>query len=289
MYDATRPPPDPSGDETVPRARTLVRRWGTWGGPLILVAGLALVAQAAVASSDVGPPAMALGGHAPHLAPAAPPEGTTWIEGVITDQADHGQDNVNVEAWANDPTATAPVASSLTYGGPPDGLTYAHGFFLLEVPSGRAYRLVFSAVGNREDGDLFRMKRYGHGRPIMVRTALAGRIRDLGVVALARQGKVASATTAHLVRARVTSAKRAKLKVTVTSRFVTDVTGKVVVQVKGKRVVARLTKADHDKAVVRLPRLRHPGSYRVRVGFRGSDTVHRSSAHPVKLRVRRSG
>ena len=217
-----------------------------------------------------------------------PPEGMTWIEGVITDQAAHGQDNVNVEAWPRDPAAVAPVASALTYGGPPDG-SALHGFFLLQVPSDQAYRIVFSAVAGQEDGDAFRMKSYGHGRPIAVRNlaVAAGRVRDLGTIALARQGHVVSKTKAVLARARVAAGKRATVRIKVSSPFVTNVTGKVVVRVGGKKVVHGLGARSHGKATFKLPHLKRAGKYKVTTSYAGSGTVHRSKAKPVKLTIHR--
>jgi hypothetical protein len=259
------------------------------GIPLAVVGGLVLGSQAMATSPT---PAVVHASSARHslAAAAVPPADRTWIEGVITDQANHGQDNVNVEAWPNDPAATAPAASSLTYGGPPANLQYQHGFFLLEVPSNQPYRIVFSAVGGKEDGDQFRMKRYGQGRPIMVRTiaqAAAGRIRDLGTIALARQGKVDSTTKADLVDAKITTAKRAKMHVKVTSPFVSNVTGKVVVRVAGKRVKDKVTRTDHGKTTLKLPHLKKSGKYKVKATFVGSGTVRRSEAKPVKLTVRK--
>ena len=237
-------------------------------------------------------PAVVTAPAGPHRAAVAavPPPGSTWIEGVVTDQADQGQDNVNVEAWSSDPSATDPVASSLTYGGPPSGLRYQHGFFLLEVPSNQPYRIVFSGVAGKEDGDVFRMKSYGHGRPIVVRNLAAtpGRIRDLGTVPLVRQGRVASTTKATLPRAKVTAGTRATLRVRVTSPFVTNVTGKVVVRVSGKkRITHRLTQHSHGKAKFKLPHLNKPGRYKVTASFTRTGTVQHSKAKPVRLTVRK--
>jgi len=217
-----------------------------------------------------------------------PPAGMTWIEGVITDQAAHGQDNVNVEAWPRDPAAAAPAASALTYGGPPDG-SALHGFFLLQVPSGQAYRIVFSGVAGQEDGDAFRMRAYGHGRPIAVRNlaAAAGRVRDLGTIALARQGHVASRTKAVLAKAKVAAGKRATVRIRVSSRFVTNVTGKVVVRVGGKKVVHRLAGRSHGRTTFKLPHIKRPGRYKVTASYAGSGTVHRSKAKPVRLTIHR--
>jgi Bacterial Ig-like domain (group 3) len=257
------------------------------GISLLATAALVVASQAMLASA--APAVHTARGVRTGPAPAlAPPAGSTWIEGVITDQAAHGEDNVNVEAWPRAGSATAPVASSLTYGASPAHPRLTHGFFLLEVPSGKAYRIVFSAVGGKEDGDPFRMRSYGHRRPIAVRTAVApGRIRDLGTVALARHGHVASKTKASPARAKVAAGKRATVHVRVTSRFVTHVTGKVVVRVAGRRLSHRLSAGGHGKVTFRLPGLHRAGSYRVTASYAGSGTVHRSKAKPVRLTVRR--
>jgi len=290
MFDAySSSQPGGQREKHSPRRRTLLRRWTKLGIPLVLVGGLAFEAQATLASSPPNATTMPLSRHALPVAAAAPPAGKTWVEGVVTDQADHGQDNVNVEAWSDDPSATSPVASSLTYGGPPDNPAYLHGFFRLEVPSGQAYEIVLSAVGGKEDGDPFRMKRYGHGRPIVVlqRAVGTGRIRDLGPIALARQGKVTSKTKAKLVHKKVTASKRARVRVRVTSPYVSNVRGKVVVRVAGKRITDKLTARDHGKTTVKVPRLKRAGTYKVKATFRGSNTVHKSKAKPVKLHVRK--
>lgn len=256
------------------------------GISLAVVGGLIVGSQTMFASAEPG----AVHGSSGHRSAAlVPPAGTTWIEGVITDQANHAQDNVNVEAWPRNPRATAPVASSLTYGGPPNNPRYKHGFFVLEVPSDKAYRIVFSGVGGKEDGDLFRMKSYGSGRPIVVRNLVsaAGRIRNLGVVPLARQGHVASKTKATLSRAKIASGKSATLRVKVTSRFVTNVTGKVVVRAGGKKITHRLTQLSHSKETFKLPKLKKAGKYKVTASYTGSGTVHASKAKTVKLTVQK--
>lgn len=275
------------GGPHTPRGSTTARTMTRIG--LLTVAAVVVAPQTVLAST---PPAVVHTPHGVRAVPAAaltPPPGSTWIEGVITDQAAHGEDNVNVEAWPQARTATAPVASSLTYGASPTDPKFTHGAFLLQVPSGKAYRIIFSAVGGKEDGDPFRMKAYGHGRPIAVRTASAtpGRIRDLGQIQLARQGHVASKTKASPAKSRVAAGKRAAVHVRVTSRFVTHVTGKVVVRVAGKRLTHRLPAQGHGKVTFRLPRLHKAGTYRVTASYAGSGTVHRSKAKPVRLTVRR--
>ena len=250
-------------------------------------------------------------------APAAstPPPGSTWIEGVITDQCGQGQDDVNVEAWSDD-TANAPTASALTYGGPAaSALTYGgalqgHGFFRLEVPSDRPYRIDFSAVGGQEDGDPFQMMWYGSNRPIMARTAKtaalpagaavgsaaapaaapaalsAGRIRDLGTIPLTRHNQPpATSTTKASARSKLPVGKRGKVRATISGSCTADVTGKVVVKVAGHKITRRLTTADHGTRTIRLPKLPHLGKYRVRVHFTGTSTVQGSKAKPVKVKV----
>jgi hypothetical protein len=248
-------------------------------------------------------------------AASTPPPGSTWIEGVITDQCGQGQDNVNVEAWSDDtagaPTASArtPAASALTYGGPAaSALTYGgalqgHGFFRLEVPSDRPYRIDFSAVGGQEDGDPFQMMRYGSDRPIMVRTAKtaalpagaaagsaiagsAGRVRDLGTIPLTRHDQPpATSTTTASARSKIPVGKRGKVRATISGSCTSDVTGKVVVKVAGHKITRRLTTADHGSRTIRLPKLPHLGKYSVRVHFTGTSTVQGSKAKPVKVKV----
>ena len=287
MFDAHDPELTTAGGHRPGSTRSRARR------PAIVITFAVIAAVIVASQTALASPGSAVArtsaGHVRASAALVPPAGTTWIEGVITDQANHGQDDVNVEAWPRDPAATEPAASSLTYGGPPDDASILHGFFLLQVPSDQAYRIVFSAVGGQEDGDKFRMKSYGHGRPIAVRNlaSASGRIRDLGTIALARQGHVASKTKAVLAKAKVTAGKRATLHVKVTSRFVSNVTGKVVVRVAGKKVTERLKTRSHGKSAVRLPRLKKPGHYQVKVTYAGSGTVHRSKAKPVKLTIRK--
>jgi hypothetical protein len=283
MFDANDPdaPESTSSDH---RSRKAVI-----GVSLAAMAGLIVASQTVLAAPAPALVPAASGHRGVTAAALVPPAGKTWIEGIVTDQANHGQDNVNVEAWPGGPGATTPAASSLTYGGAPSDPRFQHGFFLLEVPSNQPYRIVLSTVGGKEDGDPFRMKSYGHGRPIVVRTAVsaAGRIRNLGTIALARQGRVASTTKAVLPKAKVAAGTRAKLRVRVTSRFVTHVTGKVVVRAGGKKLTHRLTARSHGTSTFKLPHLKKPGRYKVTASFTGSGTVHRSKAKPVKLTVRK--
>src|SRR4051794_30126688 len=270
--------PDPG------RSRRVLRR-ATVATTTLAVLGGALLASQSIHAST--PRALARGAMPRPVEALAPPVGTTWIVGVVSDQAAHGQDNVNVEAWPDDPTATEPVASALTYGGPRFNLLSGHGFFRLEVPSDQAYRIVFSAVGAKEDGDPFRRQWYGHRRPIVARSAAVGtgRVRNLGQIALARQGKVNATAKAKALHKRIAVGSRGKVQVKVSSRFVTHVRGKVVVRVGRHQKSARLTTRDHGKVAVRLPKLHHAGSYRVVARFTGTNTVRSAKAKPVTIKV----
>ncbi len=288
MFD-TNDPGVPTPGAHRHRSRPTRLRTPVIGVSLATIAGLVVASQTVLASPGSAVVKTSTGPHRAAAPALSPPAGTTWIEGVITDQANNGQDNVNVEAWARGGGATTPAASSLTYGGPPNKPSILHGFFLLQVPSDQAYRITFSSVGGKEDGDPFRMRSYGHGRPIVVRNVAraAGRTRDLGSIALARQGHVASKTKVTLGKAKVTAGKRATVHVKVTSRFVSNVTGKFTVRVAGKKITHRLTTASHSKSTVKLPVLKNPGKYKITASYAGSGTVHRSKAKPVKLTVRK--
>ncbi len=290
MFDANDPDaPETTSDGGPPASKDHRSRKPVIGVSLAAVAGLIVASQTVLASPAPALVPAASGHRGVTAAALVPPAGMTWIEGIVTDQANHGQDDVNVEAWPRGPGATTPAASSLTYGGAPDDPRFEHGFFLLEVPSNQPYRIILSTVGGKEDGDPFRMRAYGHGRPIVVRAAVsaAGRIRNLGPIALARHGHVASTTKAVLPKAKVTAGTRAKLRVRVTSRFVTNVTGTVVVHAAGKKLTHRLSPRSHGRSTFKLPHLRKPGRYKVTASFTGSGTVHRSKSKPVRLTVRK--
>jgi hypothetical protein len=222
-----------------------------------------------------------------------PAPGKAWIQGVITDQANHALDNVNVEVWPTDPNASEPVASNLTYAGTPADLRHQHGVFRVEVPMNVPYVIVLSGVRGAEDGDPYRMTSVGGGRPIMARsgtgagTRLAdGRVLDLGTFQLARQGRVSAKATADLAKKKVGTGVRARLRVTVSSKFVAAPTGKVVVHVGRKKITDRLRAADHGKTSIRLPRFEKPGKHQVRVTFPATSTIQRAASRPVVLRVR---
>jgi len=279
-----------SGEGAAPRDGH-VARWGSWfRRATVVTALLALggVMFAPQATHSSGARALARGMSPRDVAALTPPDGTTWIVGTLTDQAAHGQDNVNVEAWPDDPTATAPAASALTYGGPNYKAIAAHGFFRLEVPSGLPYKIVFSAVNGKEDGDPFRKQRYGQGRPIVVRTpsrATAGRVRDLGTIQLVRQGKVVSKTKAAVRPAKVKVGQVGKMTVTVTSKYVSNVTGRVSVKVGGHKIKGKLKASAHGKVTMKLPKFHKAGKQKIVARFLGTNTVHSSVAKPVKVTV----
>jgi hypothetical protein len=220
------------------------------------------------------------------LAPLAPPTGMAWIQGVVTDQAGHGLDNVNVEVWSSDPSATAPTGSNLSYGGFPADGRHGHGAYRIEVPAGQPYTIVFSAVGGKEDGDAFRMQEYGRGLPIMVKgtasAAKAGTTRNLGTTALVHQGQVHS--TIKISAAKVKAGKRGSLKISITSPFVAPVTGKVLVKIGRKKATVRLGQTDNGKTTLKLPKLK-AGKHKITATYAGTSTVLKSTATPIKLNV----
>jgi hypothetical protein len=266
----------------------------------VAVAGGMLVTAQALQSPEAH--AVAAAAAAGGVSGSAPAAGSTWVEGVITDECGQGQDDVNVEAWSDgaSPAASAltyggPAASALTYGGPRFDAQQGHGFFRLEVPSNQPYRIAFSAVGGQEDGDPFVMSWYGANRPIMVKRAAkaaaalpAGRLRDLGAIQLTRQGQGPSAsTTTAKTRGKFHTRVRGTVRVKVArAGCVTGVTGKVVAKVAGHSVSRRLRPADNGTITLRLPKLRHPGKYSVHVNFAGSAEVQGSKAN-VKVKVRK--
>ena len=176
--------------------------------------GLVIAPQVLPASANTAPKVGSTHVRAAALA-VTPPAGSSWIQGILTDQAGHPLNNVNVEAWSTDPTITVPVASNLTYAGTPADARHQAGVFRLEVPAGTPYRVTLSTIGGQEDGDRFRMQAYGAGRPIMTRAIpaglTAGRIIGLGKIQLVRQGTVASKTTARA--AKVKAGKRGVLRI----------------------------------------------------------------------------
>ncbi|GAA4696456.1 Ig-like domain-containing protein [Nocardioides conyzicola] len=258
-----------------------------------------VIASAAIGSLVLAPEVLpAFADSSPHAARAGaltalqPAAGSSWIQGVLTDQAGNPLNNVNVEVWPNDPNAATPVASNLSYAGTPADVAHQSGVFRVEVPSGRAYRITISTVGGREDGDQFRMSSIGGGAPIMARTgsrqallAVPGRTLELGTVQLARQGRVASTITAKAAKRRVAAGKRGTLRVRVTSPFVTNVTGKVQVRVGGKTVTRHIGAFEHGRISIKLPKLK-AGKHSVHVAFLGSSTVSRDKAKAVRFVVK---
>lgn len=258
-----------------------------------------VLAGAAIGSLVLAPevlPAFAESSHhtarAGALTALAPAAGSSWIQGVVTDQAGHPLNNVNVEVWPNDPNAATPVASNLSYAGTPADVAHQSGVFRVEVPAGTAYRVTLSTVGGREDGDQFRMSSIGGGAPIMARTgsrqpllAVPGRTLELGTVQLARQGRVASTVTAKAAKRQVAPGKRGTLRVRVTSPYVTNVTGKVQLRVSGRTVTRHIGAFEHGRLSIKLPKLK-AGKRTVHVAFLGSSTVSRAKGKAVRFIVK---
>jgi hypothetical protein len=274
--------------QTAPRAWNRCFALGAVAALTFAGGGIALATQGSSANASPHEPASSYQLDEDPL----PAPGMAWIQGVITDQANHPLDNVNVEVWPTDPAATAPVGSNLTYAGTPDDLRHQHGVFRVEVPMDEPYLIIISGVRGSEDGDLYRMRSIGHGRPIMARTGggagtkmAAGRVLDLGTFDIARQGRVEARTTAKLAKKKVDAGHPARLRVVVSSKFVASPTGKVVVHVGAKKVTDRLRAADGGKTSVRLPRLAKPGKHRIRVTFPATSTIQRSVSKPVWLKV----
>jgi hypothetical protein len=279
---------DSQADVTTPERDSQTRTRRRFKKPAVL---MTLGVVGALALSPLADGASATTGQASSeklaVTSLAPPTGMAWIQGVVTDQAGHGLDNINVEVWSNDPTATTPVGSNLSYGGFPADGRHGHGAYRIEVPVGQPYRIVFSAVGGEEDGDAFRMQEYGRGLPIMVRAksttaARAGTTRNLGTTALVHQGKVRS--TLKIAAAKVKAGKRGSLKIRVTSPFVAPVMGKVIVKVAGKKATVRLGQNDNGKTNLKLPKLK-AGKHKITATYAGTNTVLKDAATPIKLTV----
>lgn len=248
----------------------------------VAIGGLVLASQVLPAEA-----ATTTGTAAPEL--RLPPEGRSWLQGVVTDQAGHPLNNVNVEVWPTDVAATAPVASNLSYAGIPADGAHQKGVFRVEVPAGASYEITVSTVGGQEDADKFRMLKVGGGAPIQARGAIAvkavaGRTINLGKVQLARQGRVGSSVKVTKPR-KVTAGKRVKLAVRVHSKYVTHPTGKVRVNVGHKTVVRKLGNRAGGKTNIRLPLLK-PGKQVIKVSYLGSKTVSRSKSKPIKVQVK---
>ncbi|MGB0099127.1 MAG: Ig-like domain repeat protein [Nocardioides sp.] len=212
------------------------------------------------------------------VAPVArPPVGKAWLVGVVTDQAGHPLNDVVVEAWSTDPTASAPTATSLTYES--DRRAGQNGFFNLEVPGGAAYVVVVS----RPTDDAFRGVELNGGSPYSVGKRVE---RDLGTIEIAYTARQRSTTKARLSPAKVKAGKRTKVVATVTSKNVAPVLGKVTAVVGGKSVAGKLKRSSKGRITLALPPVKRPGTYTVRVSYLG-DSFVKKSATKLKLTVKK--
>lgn len=241
---------------------------------VLLAAPHALPAQAAVPAS----------GGASALAAARPPAGKAWLTGIITDQAGHTLNDVNVEAWRVDGDQPELVASSRTYESTrKDG---QNGFFNLEVPIHASYQVLISVDQGQEDDDAFRMQTYVAPNGNDELKVGLRKERDLGTTEIARQAAQPSRTKARVSPAKVKAGKKAKVTVTVTCTNVDPVTGKVVAVVGHKKVSGTLKATSHGRVTLTLPKLKKPGKYTVKATYLGNDVVKKSSAK-VKLTVKK--
>lgn len=249
---------------------------------LAVTGGLLITPQVLPASASAGLSSDA--GQLLVLAPTEPPEGKAWLEGVLTDQAGHPLDGVNVEAWRVDTVEPEMVASNFTYAGDPDDGRHDHGVFRLEVPIQAEYEVLFSTDRGEEDGDRFRMDTYvapNGNDTIKVGTR---KTRNLGTTEIARVDAQPSTTRAKLAPTKVKVGKAGKITVTVACKNVAPVTGKVTVAIGGKKVARTLTERNQGTVTLTLPALKNPGRYTVEAWFLGTDTVKKSTAK-VKLTV----
>ncbi|WP_028638765.1 Ig-like domain-containing protein [Nocardioides sp. URHA0032] len=224
----------------------------------LIVASQALPASAAPTAADAGSSAVAA---------ARPPVGKAWLVGVVSDQAKHPLQDVNVEAWLDDPTAEAPVASDLTYEDVADG---QEGYFRLEVPIHAHYLIVVSS----DTGDPYRTFEYNNGDPIKVGLR---KVRTLGTTEIPRVALQASTTSAKLKPGTVKVNKAGAITITVRCKNVYPVLGKVTAAVGGKKVVGVLKQKDHGQLTLTLPKLKKPGKYTVEASYLGDDFVKKSS------------
>ncbi len=212
------------------------------------------------------------------LAPTEPPAGMAWIEGIITDQAGHPLDNVNVEAWqVDDGTERQLVASNLTYAGVPDDGRHGHGVFRLEVPIHHKYEIVFSTDQGAEDDDAFRLDTYVAPNGNDTIRVGKSKVRKLGASEIARIKAQRSTIQAKLLPTTVKVGKAGKVLVAIACKYVAPVTGKVTVAVGGKKVAKVLREGDLGAATLTMPKLKKPGTYDVEVWFLGTDTVKKST------------
>jgi hypothetical protein len=211
-------------------------------------------------------------------APAGPPVGRAWLVGVITDQAGHPLQDVNVEAWPDDPAATAPTASDRTYENEQDD---QQGYFRLEVPIHARYRIVVSA----DPEDPYRTFQYNDGEPIKVGLR---KVRRLGTSEIARVALQRSQTTAEIGPGTVRAGKQARITITVACKNVDPVLGKVTASVAGKKVAGVLTARNRGRIVLTLPKLRKAGHYTVEAWYLGDSYVRKSTTKkPLTLTVKK--
>jgi hypothetical protein len=211
-------------------------------------------------------------------APSGPPVGKAWLVGVITDQAGHPLQDVNVEAWPDDPDATEPVASDRTYENVADE---QQGYFRLEVPIHAHYLIVVSA----DPADPYRTFQYNDGDPIKVGLR---RVRTLGTSEIARTALQASRTTAKIKPGAVKAGKQATITISVTCKNVDPVLGKVTAAVDGKKVAGVLKQKSHGQLTLTLPKLKQPGKYTVEAWYLGDSYVKKSTPKKkLKLTVKK--
>ena len=241
---------------------------------LVACGALAVVPQALPASA--APAAQDSG--AGVTTPAKPPVGKAWLEGVVTDQAGHTLQDVNVEAWPDDPDATEPVASDLTYENVADD---QQGYFRLEVPIHASYLIVISA----DPDDPYRTFQYNDGEAIKVGLR---KERNLGTSEIARVAMQPSTTTAKIKPGAVKVGKQAKITINVACKNVDPVLGKVTASVGGKKVTGVLKQKNHGQMVLTLPKLKKPGKYTVEAWYLGDSYVKKSTTKkPLKLVVKK--
>jgi hypothetical protein len=239
--------------------------------PAAVIAAI-LACGALVATSQVLPasatPAGADGAQPAAAADAPkPPKGKAWLVGVITDQAGHPLQDVNVEAWPDDPDATEPTASDLTY---ENLLTGKQGYYRLEVPIHASYRIVVSA----DTEDPYRTFQYNDGDPIKAGTR---KVRKLGTSEIARVALQPSKTTVKAKPATVKAGKTATLTVTVLCKNVEPVTGKVAITLDGKKVKKSPFSLKQGTAVVKLAAPKQAGKHDVEVSYLGDPYVKKSA------------
>ena len=253
--------------------------------PLALLAAAALTAALVPAlGPGAGPVAAAPpdGSAArPFVAPAAPPQGRAWLEGLVVDQAGRPLDNVVVQAFDafdDDPDA-APVATWITYADPADGP--AHGFYRLYVPQGSdaVYDIRFSsAEGTR---DPYRTRSLDGAHLVGGGKRRGGVVHELGTTVMTLERK-ADATVSLTPSRDVTRHDRAgRLSVSVSSPDVDPVTGKLLLTVDGRTKGQQvLTPRSDGRAVFALPELK-AGRHTLAVRYAGSALVRATEGRSV--------